>query len=130
MPNGEDEPDMMPNGEVGPGQPRADVISIGAEVLKRLKRFEYALTAISSGMPGPDACRLACHVLGLDPPAPPPAPAPAVPAAVVAPAAQTNCMKCGGTRFYLLRGERRCARCMPAGVPHGYWATQPLEASA
>jgi hypothetical protein len=130
MPNGTAERDGMPNGKAMPEQPQADVVAIGTEVLKRLKRFEYALTAISSGMPGPDACRLACHVLGLDLPATPPAPAPAVPTAAIPPAAQEQCPRCGGTRFYVLNGERRCVCCMPAGVPRGYLAKQPAEASA
>jgi hypothetical protein len=130
MTNGETEPDFMSNGEADQERPRADVIAIGTEVLKRFKRFHYALTAIASGMSGSDARRLACHVLGLDPPAPPPEPAPAVPAPAGAPAAQEHCSRCGGTRFYVLNGERHCSCCKPAGVPRGYFASHPAEEPA
>jgi hypothetical protein len=125
----------MPDGKAEPEQPQADVSAIGTKVLKRLKRFSWALEAIVASGSLADARALARRAPGLPEPTvaapnPPPAPAPAVPAPAGAPAAQEHCSRCGGTRFYVLNGERHCVCCKPAGVPRGYWARQPAETSA
>jgi hypothetical protein len=128
MPNGQDQY-VMPDGDAVPEQPGAEAVAIGAEVIRQLKRYGWALEAIVASGSLADARALARRALGLaEPTVAAPTPAPAVPAAAAAPA--THCMKCGGTRFYVLHGERRCARCMPAGVPRGYWASHPAEAFA
>jgi hypothetical protein len=130
-PNRMEAPGETPDGEAVPEQPRADVIAIGAEVLKRLKRYSWALEAIVASGSLADARALARRALGLpEPTVAAPAQAPAVPTPAGAPAAQEHCSRCGGTRFYVLNGERHCSVCMPAGVPRGYWASHPAEEPA
>jgi hypothetical protein len=134
----EPEPEDMPNGTAWlgePEQPQADVVAIGTEVLKRLKRFSWALEGIVASGSLADASSLARRALGLPEPTvaappPPPAPAPAMPAPAGAPADQEHCPRCGGTLFYVRNGERHCVCCKPAGVPRGYFASHPAEASA
>jgi hypothetical protein len=120
-----------PDGEAMPEQPQADVVAIGTEALKRLKRFSWALEAIVASGSLADARALARRALGLpEPTVAAPAPAPAVPTPAGAPAAREHCSKCGGTRFYVLNGERHCVCCKPAGVPRGYLASHPEGAQA
>jgi hypothetical protein len=113
--------------------PRPDVAAVGTEVLRQLRRRDWALEAIAVCTSVAEARSLARRALGvaeLPAAAPMPVELPSRPSAAPVPLPPFRCERCRHDRAFIAWGKRHCVRCQAHVAPPGALAKPTAEASA
>jgi hypothetical protein len=121
----------LPDDEVEP--PRPDVAAVGTEVLRQLRRRDWALEAIAVCTSVAEARSLARRALGLaELPVTAPAPPelPARPFVAPVPLPPFRCERCGHDRAFVAWNKRHCVRCQAHVAPPGVLARPVAGVSA